>query len=111
MEGMTQIERQMYQVLQKKKQEVVEFLIQRLTIHNKDIEQCLNAHAVMVELTDNENTYGKLVEKENLTSLIKAACDLNNKDNQAYALNIIINIIKEFPDYDKRIGPLAGEFT
>jgi small nuclear ribonucleoprotein (snRNP)-like protein len=111
MEGMTQIERQMYQVLQKKKQEVVEFLIQRLTIHNKDIEQCLNAHAVMVELTDNENTYGKLVEKENLTSLIKAACDINNKDNQAYALNIIINIIKEFPDYDKRIGPLAGEFT
>jgi hypothetical protein len=38
MDGMTQVERQMYQVLQKKKQEVVEYLIQKVSVHNKDFE-------------------------------------------------------------------------
>ncbi len=65
----------------------------------------------MADLTDNENSYGKLVEKDNLTHLIKNTCDINNHQNQAYALSILIFIIKEFPDFDKRIGSLAGEFT
>jgi len=53
-------------------------LIHKLSSNNRDIEECLNAHTILVELTDNENTYKKLVEKENLTILIKASCDINN---------------------------------
>ncbi len=53
----------------------------RLSISNTDLEQTLNAHSILLELADNEQTYGKLVEKENLTLLIKAACDINNKLN------------------------------
>lgn len=71
----------------------------------------MNAHSILLELADNEQTFGKLVEKENLTNLIKAACDINNTVGQAYALNIIITIIREFPDYEKQIGHLAQEFT
>lgn len=61
----------------------------------------MNAHSILLELADNDSTFGKLVEKENLTNLIKAACDIGNTLNQAYALNIIITIIREFPDYEK----------
>jgi hypothetical protein len=75
---MTQVEREMYKVLADKKQHVIEYLIHKLSAANKDFEQCLNAHTILVELTDNENTYGKLVEKGNLILLIKAACDINN---------------------------------
>lgn len=72
----------------------------------------MNAHSILLELADNEQTFGKLVERENLTNLIKAACDINNTVNQAYALNIIITIIREFPDYEKQIGSqLSQEFT
>lgn len=110
-DGMTIVERKMFQVLETKKQEVIQYLIQRLSSKNPDFEECLNAHSILIELTENEQTYSKLVEKENLTHLIKAACDINNIQNQAYALNVIIHIIREFPDFDKRIGALAGEFT
>jgi hypothetical protein len=88
----------MYLILQEKKQEVIQYLISRLSSKNTDIEQTLNAHTILLELTDNDATYGKLVEKENLIPLIKAACDINNTLNQGYALNILINIIKEFPE-------------
>ena len=101
----------MHAVLSQKKQEVVALLIQSLTAQNKDVEKCLNAHYVLAELSDNENTYGKLVEKDNLTMIIRAACDINNEHNSIYALNIIIRVIKEFPDYEKKIGSLANEFT
>jgi hypothetical protein len=46
-----------------------------------------------------------------LTNIIKAACDIGNHKNQAYALNLLISIIREFPDYEKQIGTLAQEFT
>lgn len=71
----------------------------------------MNAHTILLEMADNEQTYGKLVEKDNLTQLIKYACDLDNRVGQAYALNVMINIIREFPDYEKQIGHLAAEFT
>lgn len=41
----------------------------------------MNAHSILLELADNEQTFGKLVEKENLTNLIKAACDIGNSQN------------------------------
>jgi hypothetical protein len=77
-DGMTLIERKMYQVLEAKKQEVVEYLISKLSSKNTNFEECLNAHTILIELTENETTYSKLVEKESLTQLIKAACDINN---------------------------------
>ena len=61
--GMTTIERKMYEVLKAKKQEVVNYLIRQLTSSNKDLEQSLNAHSILLEMADNDQTYGKLVEK------------------------------------------------
>jgi hypothetical protein len=110
-DGMTEQERQMYDVLCERKQEVITFLLSKLSSKNTDLEETMNAHSVLLELADNEQTYGKLVEKENLTQLIKNACDLDNRVSQAYALNVMIFIIREFPDYEKQIGHLAAEFT
>lgn len=65
----------------------------------------------MQDLADNEQTFGNLVESQNLQALILAACDSMNHLNQSYACNVLANIIKEFPDYEKQIGPkLAQEF-
>ncbi len=66
-EGMSDLEKEMHFVLSQRKQEVVGRLIHSLTSQNKDVEKCLNAHYVLSELADNEMTYGKLVERENLT--------------------------------------------
>ena len=42
--------------------------------------------------------------------MIKASCDIKNT-NQAYALNILTSIIREFPDYERQIGvTLSNEF-
>jgi hypothetical protein len=61
-------------------------------------------------MADNETTFGKLVQKDNMSLLIKAATDTRNP-NQGYALNILSTVIKEFPDYEKQIGAsLAQEF-
>lgn len=108
---MTEQERQMYSILQARKQEVVELLLSKISAKNTDLEQTMNAHTILLEMADNEQTYGKLVEKDNLTQLIKYACDLDNRVGQSYALNVMINIIREFPDYEKQIGHLAAEFT
>jgi len=70
----------------------------------------LNAHSILLELADHEATFGKLVQRENLVALIRASCDFKNK-HQHYALNVLITIIREFPNYDRHIGTaLAGEF-
>lgn len=85
-------------------------MLSRLSIKNKDLELCLNAHTILAELADNESTFGKLVQKENMSLLIKAATDTRNT-NQGYALNILTTLIKEFPDYERQIGAgLAQEF-
>jgi hypothetical protein len=81
-----------------------------LTYKNKDFEECLNAHTILLELADHDQTFGLLVCKENFTQLIRASCDVRNP-NVAYALNILVTIIKEFPNYDRQIGSaLATEF-
>ena len=68
----------MSETLNAKKQLVVSTLINRLTSRNLDYDLCLNAHTILLELADNESTFGKLAEKENLIPLIRAACDLRN---------------------------------
>jgi hypothetical protein len=45
-----------------------------------------------------------------MISLIESACNIDN-ENQAYAINVLTNIIKEYPDHEKGIGhALTSEF-
>ena len=95
----------MNEVLNTKRQEVIVSLIDCLSAKNKeDFEACLNAHQVLTELTENEITFGKLIQRDNVVRLIEAACDLQNKQNQGYALSVLANIIKEYPDYERSLG-------
>jgi hypothetical protein len=73
------IESNMLDVITIKRQEVVSILIKRLSSMNTDdIDNCLNAHAVLLEIADNEQMYGKLAQNENVTELIIAGCDIRN---------------------------------
>ncbi len=100
----------MHEVLQDKKQQIIAKLIARLSSRNTDLEECLNAHGILLELADHDSTFGKLVQKENLLALVRASCDFKNTF-QHYALNVLITVIKEFPNYDRHIGTaLAAEF-
>ena len=65
----------------------------------------MNAQMVLIELADNESTFGNLVERKNLIALIYNTCDFGNTLNQSYACNVLSVILKEFPDYEKQIGP------
>lgn len=95
----------MLEVLTERKGFVIQQLIQALSQRNDDFEKTLNAQVVLQELADNEATFGNLVESRNLLSLIQAATDIRNTQNQSYACNVLSTIIKEFPDYEKQIGP------
>ena len=68
----------MLEILAEKKQEVIQYLIEALSRKNKDLERTLNAQMVLTELADNETTFGNLVEKRNLISLIYNTCDFDN---------------------------------
>ena len=90
----------MLEVLSQKKKEVVASLIERVSGRNQDFENCLNAHSILLDLACNDSTFGKLIQRDNFVALIKAACDMQNP-NQAYALSILTNAIKEYPDNEK----------
>ena len=110
LDRMSPQERQMMETLNNKKQMVVQTLMERLSSKNSNFEQCLNAHTILAELADNETTFAKLAQRDNMLLLIKASTDTKNLW-QAYALNILTTIIKEFPDYEKQIGKnLSLEF-
>jgi hypothetical protein len=68
----------MIKVLNKCKQDVISELVRRLSSLNLDMEQCLNAHLILLELADNEDCFGQLIEKEVAEALINAACDIQN---------------------------------
>ena len=68
----------MVDVLNAKRQEVVQTLIDRLSGKNSDYERCLNAHMILIELTDNDQLFGTLVDTGNVTKLINHACDMRN---------------------------------
>lgn len=63
---MSQIDHEMNEILNSKRQEVIYQLIEKLSHRNKDFENCMNAHAVLQELTENGQTYAKLIEKHNI---------------------------------------------
>jgi hypothetical protein len=46
--------------------------------NRKDLEAALNAHTILTELCENEITFGKIIQKENIMRLVEAACDLQN---------------------------------
>ena len=94
----------MIEVLKNRRQEVVAALIEKLSSKNlTDLESCLNAHTILSEMSDNDILFEKLVEKENLQKLINHSCDLKNP-NQAWATNVLTNVIKEFPNYENQIS-------
>lgn len=68
----------MGKILDEKKQEVITALIDMLGARNKDFEMCLNASMVLIEMSDCDNMYGKLVESQNITKIINNSCDIKN---------------------------------
>lgn len=76
-------------------------MIDRLGAKNKDFENCLNAQSVLTELIDNKKIYKRIIASENLQKLINHACDMNNI-NQAYALNVLASILKEFTNFENK---------
>lgn len=100
---MSQLDRELTEIHNQKRQEVIHELILKLSIKNRDFEQCMNAHTVLQELTENNQTYARLIEKQNIAHLIECTCDLKNP-NQGYAANIVCSIIKEFSDYERNLS-------
>jgi len=78
-EHLTPKEQLMSDTLAQKRQEVIVSLIESLSSKNKtDLEACLNAHTILTELCENEITFGKVIQRDNMMKLIEAACDLHN---------------------------------
>jgi hypothetical protein len=91
-ENMT-TEQQMRQILNEKRQEVISTLIDSLGPKCADFESVLNAQAVLTELSDSKKIYKRIIDTRNIQTLINHACDISNR-NQAYALNVLANILK-----------------
>ena len=69
----------MFDILNQKRQEVLVSLIDQISFKNrKDLEAALNAHTILTELCENEITFGKIIQKDNIMRLVEAACDLQN---------------------------------
>ena len=81
------------------RQEVITTLIDHLGPKNADLENTLNAQLVLTELVENKKIYKRITEGQNITKLINFACEMRNV-NQAYALNVLTLILKEFTTFD-----------
>ena len=81
---------------------VIHTLIDRLSYKNKDdMHMTLNASAVLQEFCENYNFFHLLVEPENLKKIVQVTCSTDaNKQNQAYALNFLTQIINQFVEQD-----------
>lgn len=105
-------EQSMLDILNQKRQQVVTSLIDSVSSKNRDdLEAALNAHTILTELCENEVTFSRVILKDNILRLVEAACDLHNNLGQSYALAILSNIIKEYPDFERSISTAqATEF-
>lgn len=104
-EQLSPAEQAMSDTLNQKRQQVITALIENISSKNRDdFEAALNAHTILTELCENEITFSKLIQKENVLKLTEAACDLHNTLCQAYALSVLSNIIKEYPDFERSIN-------
>ena len=88
--------------LNQKRQEVVTSLITNLSGRNRDFETCLNAHTILFDMTEQAVTFTKLIQREVVVKLIEAACDIMNP-NQAYALDVLAKVIREYPDFERSL--------
>lgn len=71
----------------------------------------MNAHTILTELCENEITFAKIIQKDNILRLVEAACDLHNHLGQSYALAVLTTVIKEYPDFERSISQAqATEF-
>jgi hypothetical protein len=69
----------MNDVLNQKRQEVVQALIDNLSSKNhNDFEACLNAHTILIEMTEQAITFSKLIQRDNVIRLMEASCDIMN---------------------------------
>ena len=57
----------------------------------------------MIDLTDNEVSYPFIGDPNILGTLIDASVD-NQNPYSHYATNIVVNIIKEYPEHEKLLG-------
>lgn len=95
----------MSDILNQKRQEVINALIDNLSSKNlTDLEACLNGHTIMTELTENEITFAKLIQRDNMVRLMVAASDIYNSLGQSYAMAVLAHIVKEYPDYERSIS-------
>lgn len=109
-ESLSAKDKQMVDVLNQKRQEVVVALIDNLNSRSSDFEACLNAHLILTELTEMETTFGKLLERDNFARLLSVACDSQN-EFQGYALSVLSSIINEYPDFEKSLpAELSKDF-
>ena len=84
-ENLSPTDAKIQEVLNQKRHEVIGVLIDRVGSKNADFENCLNAHLILMELTENETLFPFLIETQQISKLITNACDIKNQ-NQAYAL-------------------------
>ena len=75
-----------------------------------NLENCLNAHLILTELTETDYTFAKLLERDNFVRLMQVACDAQNL-YQGYALSVLSAIITEYPDFEKSVpAEVSKEF-
>jgi hypothetical protein len=95
----------MADTLNQKRQEVIVSLIEQISSKNRsDLEAALNGHTILTELCENEVTFSKIIQKDNIHRLVEAACDLHNITGQSYALAVLAHVIKEYPDFERSIS-------
>jgi len=63
----------------------------------------LNSNLILIDLTDNEVSYPFIGDPTILGTLIDASVD-NHNPYSHYATNIVVNIIKEYPEHEKLLG-------
>ena len=51
----------MFNILEEKKNDTLMMLMSKLTRKNSDVDSALNSQTILVELSENENTYNKLI--------------------------------------------------
>lgn len=82
----------MYNVLQQKKVMVVDGLLSILSYRNQDnVEDSLNATAILIELIEVEKTFDLFMmnNAEKVGNIIELAVDCSNQFNQRYLLQIL----------------------
>lgn len=88
----------MHEILQRKKVTVIQRLITSLSHKNRDnIEEALNASAVLIELIELEKTFEIFLDNkaELLGRIMELAADPSNKFNQQYLLQVLLVVCKQ----------------